>query len=71
MGEYQDIHVGKEHLESPAPWPESSLVFLQVHRPRPVEVYSRSSLNATHSDQLKWRRGLLRFATLQRVVQCP
>jgi len=67
---YQDIHVWKQHLKSPAPVPEAGLVIPRVDRPRPVEGDSRTGLNTAHGDQTKrWR--LQCFATLQGIVQRP
>ena len=51
------------------PMPESDLVIPRVERSRPVEVDSRTGMNAAHGDQTeRWR--LQRFATLQSIVQC-
>ena len=67
---YEDIHIWKQHLKSPPPVPEPSLVIPRVEPPRPVEVDSRTGLNAVHGDQTKrWR--LQRFATLQGIGQRP
>lgn len=49
---------------------ESGLVIPRVERSRPVEVDSRTGMNAAYGDQTeRWR--LQRFATLQSIVQCP
>ena len=65
---YQDIHVGKQYLESTAPAPVPGFVVLGIERPRPVEIHSRTGVNATHSDQTEGRR-LRRFMPLQSIVQ--
>ena len=65
---YQDIYIGKQHLESPAPVPEPGFVILCIQCPRPVEIDSRAGVNATHGDQPK-RRRLRSLATLQSIVQ--
>ena len=67
---YQDIHIGKQHLESPEPAPEPGLVILGIEHPRPVEVDSRAGVNTTHGDEPE-RRRLRCLATLQSVVQRP
>ena len=68
MGVYQDIHVGKQHLESTAPAPVPGFVVLGIERPRPVEIDPRTGVNATHGDQTEGRR-LRRFVALQSIVQ--
>ena len=68
MGVYQDIHVGKQHLESTTPAPVPGFVVLGIERPRPVEIDPRTGVNATHGDQTEGRR-LRRFAALQSIVQ--
>ena len=65
---YQDIDVGKQHLESPTPMPEPGLVILCIESPRPVEIDSRAGMDATHGHQPEWRR-LRRLATLQSIIQ--
>ena len=68
VGIDQDIYVGKQHPESPAPVPEPGLVILRVERPRPVEIDARARLNPPHRHQPE-RRRLRPFATLQSVIQ--
>ena len=64
----QDVYVGKQHLESPAPTLETDLVVLRVKCPGPVEVDSGTGMNPTNGNQLEGR--LLRWlATLQSIVQ--
>ena len=65
---YQDIYIWKQHLESPTPTLEQSLVILWIERPGPVEVDSGAGTNATHGHQLE-RRRLRWLATLQSIVQ--
>jgi hypothetical protein len=65
---YQDVYVGKQHLESPAPMPEPGLVILRIEPPGPVEVDSGAGMNATYRHQPEWRR-LRRLATLQSIIQ--
>ena len=69
MRVYQDVDIGKQHLESLSPMPEPCLVILRVERPRTIEIYSGACMDATHGNQPEWRR-LQCFATLQSVVQC-
>lgn len=65
---YQDIYIGKQHLESGTPTCESGLVILCIECPGPVEVDFRTGMNPTHGHQLEWRL-LRRLATLQSIVQ--
>ena len=67
---YQDIHVGKQHLESTAPASVPGFFVLDIERPRPVEIDARAGVNATHGNQMEGRR-LRRFAALQSIVQRP
>ncbi len=68
MRVYQDIHVGKQHLESTTPAPVPGFVVLGIERPRPVEIDPRTGVNATHGDQTEGRR-LRCFVALQSIVQ--
>lgn len=68
LGVYQDIYVGKQHLDSPIPMPEPDFVILRVKRSRPVEIDARTGANAAHGHQPE-RRRLRRLTPLQRVVQ--
>ena len=65
---YQDIDVGKQHLESAAPAPVAGFVVLRIERPGPVQVHSGAGMNAAHGDQPE-RRRLRRFAALHGIVQ--
>ncbi|MCY3660737.1 MAG: hypothetical protein OXG36_17165 [Caldilineaceae bacterium] len=64
---YQDVCVGKQHVESP-PTLDTDLIILRVEHPEPVEVNSGTDMNPANGDQLKgW---LLRWlATIQSIVQ--
>ncbi len=66
---YQDVYIGKQHLESMSPKPEPCLVILRGERPRTVEIYSGAGMDSAHGNQPEWRR-LRRLATLQSIVQC-
>jgi len=68
MGIDQNIYVGKQHPESPAPVPKPGLVILRVECPRPVEIDARARVNTPHRHQPE-RRRLRPFATFQSVIQ--
>ncbi len=65
---YQDVYVGKQHVESPTPTLETDLVVLRVECPGLIEVNSGTDMNPTNGNQLEGR--LFRWlATLQSIVQ--